>query len=125
MDSVFEQFDLMCSEPDGCDVLVQVLRAIVWSYFGIALVIFFVAARAWTRDLPDALGVGVAAVASLVIVLIGRSLVASTGSVRLLIALTAFGLLAAWVGRPDVTRRQRRSGDDDVNGDASPTSARH
>lgn len=125
MDAVFEQFDLMCNEPDGCDVLVQVLRAIVWSYFGIALVIFFVAARAWTRDLPDALGVGVAAVASLVIVLIGRSMVASTGNVRLLIALTAFGLLAAWVGRPDLTSRRRRSDDDDVNGDASPTSATH
>jgi hypothetical protein len=125
MDAVFEQFDLMCTEPDGCDLLVQVLRAIVWSYFGIALVIFFVAARAWTRGLPDAIGVGVAAVASLVIVAVGRSMVASTGSIRLLVVLTAFGLLAAWIGRPDLARWQSRSGEDEVNGDASPTSARH
>lgn len=124
VDAVWERWDLVCMEPEGCDVLVRVLRAIAWSYVGIALLIFYVAIRAWTRGLPTAAGMAVAALGSFIVVSVGRSWVASSGSVRTLAIITGLGLLAAWIGRPSFTERSREP-DAELSEEAEPTSATH
>ncbi len=106
MDAVWDQWNLIC-DPEGCDIWVQVLRVIVWGYFGIALVIFFVAIRAWTTSLHPVLGFIVAAVGSYLIVRTGRSYIASTGSLRALGYFTAIGLVAVLVGKPKFLERKR------------------
>ena len=82
MDEIWERWDLTCPEPDGCEELVLVLRAIVYGYLVLAFVVFYAAIRGWTDRLHRLLGVAIAAAGSAAIVLVGRNYVASTGSIR-------------------------------------------
>lgn len=121
VDSVWEQWDLVCAEPGGCDTLDQLMRAIVWAYVLVAWMIFFAAIRPWTTALPKAAGVALAALASALVVWISIGVVGSSGSVRTAGIITAVGLIAVWIGRPAFTERSHADGD--VNADASPTSS--
>jgi len=127
VDAIWEQWDLVC-DPSGCEPLERVLRAGVYSFLIIGLLIFYAAVRPWTRSLPTAVGVAVSAVSSLVIVLAARHVVASSGSLRTAAIISALGLIAVWVGRPAFTERTGAPppiDDPTVNGDASPTSSTH
>ncbi len=95
----------------------------VYGFLIIALMIFYAAVRPWTRDLPDAAGIPLAGLASLLIVWVARALVASSGNLRLAGVITAIGLLAVWIGRPEFT--ERRAAVDNLIEDPSPTSSRH
>lgn len=121
VDSVWEQWDLVCAEPGGCDTLDQLMRAIVWAYVLVAWMIFFAAIRPWTTALPKAAGVAFAALGSALIVWISIGVIGSSGSLRTAGIITAIGLVAVWIGRPAFTERKRA--DDDINADASPTSS--
>lgn len=123
MDSVWEQWDLVCVEPGGCDALDQLLRAIVWAYVLVAWMIFFAALRPWTTALPKAVGIAVAAAGSALIVWFSIGVVGSSGNLRTAGIITAVGLVAVWIGRPAFT--ERKKSDDAVSADASPTSSRH
>ncbi len=128
VDAVWERWDLVCADPEGCDTLVRVLRVIAWSYVGIMLLIFFVAIRAWTRNLHPAAGIALAAVGSILIVRIGLSWVTASEGIRSLLVITGLGLLAAWIGRPGFAQRSSPAVDHPdrgVNGESSPTSANH
>ena len=120
VNTIWEQWDLVC-DPGGCDALDQLLRAMVYGFLIIALMIFYAAVRPWTRGLPDAAGVPLAGLASVVIVWIARGLVASSGNLRLAAVITAIGLLAVWIGRPEFTERRAV----DLTEEPSPTSSRH
>lgn len=121
MDSVWEQWDLVCAEPGGCDTLDQLMRAIVWAYVLVAWMIFFAAIRPWTTALPKAAGVAFAALGSALIVWISIGVIGSSGSLRTAGIITAIGLVAVWIGRPAFTERKQLG--DDVSADASPTSS--
>lgn len=122
VNTIWEQWDLVC-DPSGCEPLDQLLRAMVYGFLIIALMIFYAAVRPWTRNLPDAAGIPLAGVASLLIVWVARALVASSGNLRLAGVITVIGLLAVWIGRPEFT--ERRAGSDDLTEEPSPTSSRH
>jgi hypothetical protein len=107
VDAVWEQWDLACTDPGGCDALDQLLRVMVWSYLFIALIIFYAAVRPWTRQLPTTIGAAVSAAAAFVIVWLARNVVASSGNLRTAGIITALGLLAVWIGRPAFTERRR------------------
>lgn len=124
MDSVWEQWDLVCAEPIGCDTLDQLLRAIVWAYVVVALMIFFAALRPWTSDLPKPVGLALAAAGSALIVWISVGVVGSSGNLRTAGIITGLGLLAVWIGRPAFTER-KIADTDGVSSDASPTSSTH
>ena len=130
VNAIWEQWDLVC-DPNGCEPLDRVLRLGVYSFLVIALMIFYAAVRPWTRSLPTAAGVVVAALSSLVIVWLARGIVASSGSLRTAAVITALGLVAVLIGRPDFTERSSRraaslaDGEASVNEDASPTSSTH
>ena len=125
VDSVWEQWDLVCAEPGGCDTLDQLLRAIIWAYVLVAWMIFFAALRPWTTDLPRAAGVAIAAVGSALVVWISVGVIGSSGSLRTAGVITAIGLAAVWIGRPAFTERKSADDDNSVNADASPTSSTH
>ncbi len=122
VNTIWEQWDLVC-DPGGCEPLDQLMRAMVYGFLVIALLIFYAAVRPWTRNLPDVVGIALAALASLVIVWVARGLVASSGNLRLALAITAIGLAAVWVGRPQFT--ERASSPDGVSEDGAPTSSTH
>lgn len=124
MDSVWEQWDLVCADPVGCDSLDQLMRAIVWAYVVVALMIFFAAIRPWTTDLPRAAGIVLAAAGSALIVWVAIDAVGSSGSLRTAGIITAIGLLAVWIGRPAFTERKRSDSNELTEG-ASPTSSTH
>lgn len=124
MDSVWEQWDLVCAEPVGCDALDQLVRAIVWAYVVVAWMIFFAALRPWTADLPKPLSVALAAIGSALIVWISVGVVGSSGNLRTAGIITGLGLLAVWIGRPAFTERKPTKADG-VTSDASPTSSTH
>ena len=121
VDSVWEQWDLACADPGGCDPIDQLLRAIAWSYVVVALVIFFAALRPWTTDLPRPLGVLAAALGSALVVRISVGIVGSSGSLRTAGIITAVGLAAVWIGRPAFTELGR--GSVDVTEDETSTSS--
>lgn len=121
VDSVWEQWDLVCAEPVGCDSLDQLVRAIAWAYVVVAWMIFFAAIRQWTTDLPKAIGTAIAAVGSALIVWISIGVVGSSGSLRTAGIITALGLVAVWIGRPGFAQRK----DTEFSSDASPTSSTH
>ncbi len=122
MDAVWEQWDLACTDAGGCDELDQLLRAMVWAYLIIALIIFYAAVRPWTRQLPTALGVIASASAAFGIVWLARNVVASSGNLRTAGIITGLGLLAAWIGRPAFTERSR---DPDITEGSPPISSTH
>ena len=124
VDSVWEQWDLVCADPGGCDTLDQLMRAIVWAYVLVAWMIFYAALQPWTTDLPKAAGTAIAAIGSAVIVWISVGIIGSSGSLRTAGVITVVGLIAVWIGRP--TFAQRGPVDvDEVNADASPTSSKN
>jgi hypothetical protein len=122
VDAVWEQWDLACTDPGGCDVLDQLLRAMVWSYLFIALMIFYAAVRPWTRQLPAAAGVPVSCAVAFVIVWLARNVVVSSGDLRVAGVITLLGLLAVWIGRPAFTERRSNR---DLTEESSPTSSMH
>lgn len=130
MDAIWEQWDLVC-DPSGCDPLDQLLRAMVYGFLVIAVMIFYAAVRPWTQNLPKPAGVAAAALAAVVIVWMARGFVVSSGSLRAAGIITALGLIAVWIGRPAFTERSMASEtdpdqpDDSISGDASPTSSMH
>lgn len=124
VDSVWEQWDLVCADPVGCDALDQLMRAIVWAYVVVALMIFFAAIRPWTTDLPKAAAIVLAAIGSALIVWLAVDAVGSSGSLRTAGIITAVGLLAVWIGRPGFTERKRSDSNGPIE-DASPTSSTH
>ena len=124
VDSVWEQWDLVCAEPVGCDNLDQLMRALVWAYVVVGLVIFYGAFRPWTTDLPKAAGVALAALGSAAVVWFSIGVIGSSGSLRTAGIITAVGLVAVWIGRPAFTERGDRA-DEDLSADASPTSSTH
>ena len=121
MDAVWEQWDLACTDPGGCDALEQLLRAMVWTYLLIALMIFYAAVRPWTRRLPTAAGVALSCAAAFAIVWMARGVVASSGDLRIAGVLTVLGLLAVWIGRPAFVEQWS---DGAITEDASPTSSK-
>lgn len=122
MESVWEQWDLVCADPGGCDVLDQLLRALIWGYVVIAWMIFFAALRPWTNDLPKPAAVAVAAAGSALIVWVSIGVIGSSGSLRTAGIITAVGLLVVWVGRPAFTERKANRSTD-LSEEASPTSS--
>jgi len=121
VDSVWEQWDLVCADPGGCDTLDQLMRAIVWAYVLVAWMIFFAALHSWTTSLPKPAGLALAAIGSALIVWISIGIVGSSGSLRTAGIITGLGLAAVWIGRPAFT--QRKQSDDEISADASPTSS--
>lgn len=124
VDSVWEQWDLVCADPVGCDELDQLIRALIWGYVVIAWMIFFAALRPWTTDLPKPVGIVLAAAASALIVWISIGVVGSSGNLRTAGIISAIGLLAVWIGRPSFTERKPKS-EPDINEEASPSSSTH
>ncbi len=122
VDSLWEQWDLVCADPGGCDEIDQLLRALVWACVVVGLVIFYAALRPWTTDLPRPAGIVVAAAGSTLIVWISIGIVGTSGSVRTAAIITAISLAAVWIGRPGFTERGGAQ-PDEVTEDASPTSS--
>ncbi len=123
VDSVWEQWDLVCADPGGCDPLDQLMRAIVWALVVVAWMIFFAALRPWTTDLPKPVAIAVAALGSAVIVWFSVGIVGSSGNLRTAGIIAAVGLLAVWIGRPGFTER-RRNGDEVNEAETSTSSTR-
>lgn len=120
VDSVWEQWDLVCADPVGCDELDRLMRGIVWAYVIIGWMIFYAALRPWTTDLPKAVGAMIATLGSALIVWISIGIVGSSSSLRTAGIITAIGLIAVWIGRPNLAQR---SDLDEVSAEASPTSS--
>ena len=127
VDAIWERWDLVC-DPAGCEPLDQLLRAMIYGFVLIALMIFYAAARPWTTNLPTPLGVAIAALTSVTITWLCLGVV--TSSPRLVVAVIALGLIATWVGRPAFTQRTSNLGveksvDDPLSEGSSPISSTH
>lgn len=123
VDAIWERWDLVC-DPGGCEPLDQLLRAMVYGFVLIGWMIFYAAIRPWTRNLPVAAGVTLAAVSAALIVWFASNIVVS--SPRAVAVVVGLGLVAVWVGRPAFTERSNGNATPEgVSEDASPTSSTH